>query len=119
MRKLLSAYFEKLAIDRLKESESALSYFQNKTLGYEAAILQREWGKLYHEISLAIYQPKKLKYTLVWDDTIGGLSEQVETLMQDGWKLQGGVSVVRYNFPGYNGNETAYEYHQAMTREPK
>ena len=60
-----------------------------------------------------------LKYTLVWDDTSDGLSKQVETLTEEGWKLQGGVSVVRYSFPGCNGNETVYEYWQAMIKEPK
>ena len=43
--------------------------------------------------------------------------EYIDEMILDGWKLQGGASVVREEKPDWNGTEIVYIYFQTLIKE--
>ena len=62
--------------------------------------------------------PQMMKYTVIINDDYAEFEQTVNSYLQNGWELQGGVSVVYFEKPIRLGSSpTAFRYHQAMCKK--
>jgi len=59
-------------------------------------------------------------YQVVVEESIKDLEETVSKLILEGWRPQGGIAIIRFDYEDRKGySEAAWFYHQAMTfRDP-
>ncbi|MCP4750419.1 MAG: DUF1737 domain-containing protein [Proteobacteria bacterium] len=59
-----------------------------------------------------------MEYEIVEAVDSDGLTEEVNSMLKQGWKPQGGVNVLRYEYEveGKEGKEVSYLYSQALVR---